>query len=159
MKKIFYQQLFSLMLIALLASCHKINVPVRTELTPDVFPQNSAQFIQAAGPAYASLRGNFALDYHFMQSLSTDESIMPARGGNWYDNQNYRMLHYHNWTKDHGNTNGAWNWLSTVIGTTNQSLSILDQTVPASSAKQTNLAELKMVRAIAYFMLMDLYGN
>ncbi|WP_254448465.1 RagB/SusD family nutrient uptake outer membrane protein [Spirosoma rhododendri] len=69
------------------------------------------------------------------------------------------MLHYHSWTKDHGNTNGAWSWLSTVIGTTNQSLSVLDQTMPASATKQTNLAELKMVRAMAYFMLMDMYGN
>ena len=144
------------LLLYLATACHNLDVPINTELTPDIFPQNSQQFIQASGPPYAALRGQFALDYFFMQSLSTDEAILPARGGNWYDNQNYRMLHYHNWTKDHGNTNGAWNWLSTVIGTTNQSLSILDQTVPASSAKQTNLAELKMVRAIAYFMLMDL---
>ncbi|WP_332369145.1 RagB/SusD family nutrient uptake outer membrane protein [Spirosoma telluris] len=69
------------------------------------------------------------------------------------------MLHYHNWTKDHGTTNSTWSWLSTVIGTSNQALSILGQTIPASTAKSTNLAELKMVRALAYFMMMDLYGN
>lgn len=146
-------------LAGLLAACHQIDVPVSTELTPDIFPQNSAQFIQASGPPYAALRGNFSLDYWMMQSLSSDEAIMPARGGNWYDNQNYRMLHYHNWTKDHGWTNSTWTWLSTVIGTTNQALSILNQTIPASTAKQTNLAELKMVRALAYYMMMDLYGS
>jgi hypothetical protein len=159
MKQLAIPGALMVLLLYLTTACHNLDVPINTELTPDIFPQNAQQFIQASGPPYAALRGQFALDYFFMQSLSTDEAILPARGGNWYDNQNYRMLHYHNWTKDHGNTNGAWNWLSTVIGTTNQSLSILDQTVPASSAKQTNLAELKMVRAIAYFMLMDLYGN
>lgn len=159
MKKVFNYILPLLLTGVCFSSCHKIDVPVKTELTPDVFPQNSAQFIQAAGPAYSALRGNYSLDYWFMQSLSTDESIMPARGGNWYDNQNYRMLHYHNWTKDHGWTNSTWNWLSVVIGTTNQALSILDQTMPADASKETALAELKMVRAIAYFMLMDLYGN
>ncbi|MFD2572183.1 RagB/SusD family nutrient uptake outer membrane protein [Spirosoma soli] len=142
-----------------MVACHDIDVPVTTQLTPDIFPQNSAQFIQASGPPYAALRGAFSLDYWFMQSLSTDEAILPARGGNWFDNQNYRMLHYHSWTKDHGWTNSCWTWLSTVIGTTNQALSILDQTVPAGASKQTNLAELKMVRALSYFMMMDLYGR
>src|SRR5687768_7874335 len=103
-------------LFTLMGSCHKIYVPVTTELTPNVFPQNDAQFIQALGPAYATLRGNYSLDYFFMQTHSTDEAIMPARGGNWYDNQNYRMLHYHDWTKDHGFTNATWNWLSRLIG-------------------------------------------
>lgn len=144
----------------LTTACHDLNIPISTELTPDVFPQNSDQFIQASGPPYAALRGNYALDYWFMQSGSTDESILPARGGNWYDNQNYRMLHYHDWTKDHGWTNATWNWLSTVIGTTNQALSILDKTVPATAkSKPANLAELKMLRALSYFMMMDLYGN
>ncbi|MCU7551165.1 RagB/SusD family nutrient uptake outer membrane protein [Chitinophagaceae bacterium LB-8] len=159
MKKILNHLFFPAMLICLLASCHKIDVPIKTELTPDVFPQNPSQFIQATGPAYAALRGNYSLDYWFMQSLSTDEAILPARGGNWYDNQNYINLHYHNWTKDHGNTNGTWNWLSVVIGTTNQALSILDETMPDDASKTATLAELKMVRAIAYFMMMDLYGN
>jgi hypothetical protein len=159
MKKICNQIAVLVLAGGLFASCHKIDVPVTTELTPNVFPQNSAQFIQASGPAYAALRGDFSLSYWFMQSLSTDESILPARGGNWYDNQNYIALHLHNWTKDHGFTNGTWTYLSVVIGTTNQALSILDQTMPAGTAKQTGLAELKMVRAFAYFMLMDLYGN
>ncbi len=160
MNKLAASGAFLVLLVYLMTACHDIEVPISTALTPDVFPQTSAQFIQASGPPYAALRGNFSLDYWFMQSLSSDEAILPARGGNWFDNQNYRMLHYHNWTKDHGWTNSCWNWLSTVIGTTNQALSILNQTIPAASpTKPANLAELKMVRALSYFMLMDLYGN
>ncbi|ARK10507.1 RagB/SusD family nutrient uptake outer membrane protein [Fibrivirga algicola] len=148
------------LLTYLFSACHDVNVPVTTSLTPDIFPQNTSQFIQASGPPYAALRGNFSLDYWFMQSLSTDEAILPARGGNWYDNQGYRMLHYHDWTKDHGTTNSTWNWLSLVIGTTNQAMSILNSTIPATTpGKPMNLAELRMVRALAYFMMMDLYGN
>lgn len=146
-------------MLLVLASCHKLDVPVKTELTPEVFPQNSQQFIQASGPVYVAFRGNYSLDYWFMQTLSTDEAILPARGGNWYDGQNYSMLHYHSWTKDHGWTNGCWNYLSTVIGSANQALSVLNQTMPAGSAKQTGLAEIRMMRALSYFMLMDLYGN
>ncbi|WP_373515228.1 RagB/SusD family nutrient uptake outer membrane protein [Persicitalea sp.] len=160
MKKLLSSGAFLVLVMYLTSSCHNIDVPVNTELTPDIFPQNTSQFIQASGPPYAALRGNYAIDYWMIQSLSTDEAIMPARGGNWFDNQNYSMMHYHSWTPDHGWTNANWNWLSTVIGTTNQALSILGQTIPATvTTKATNLAELKMVRALAYFMMMDLYGN
>lgn len=148
------------MLTFFFGACHEMVVPVTSQLTTDVFPKDSLQFIQASGPVYAALRGNYALDYWFMQSLSTDEAILPARGGNWYDNQGYRMLHYHDWTQDHGGTNSCWSWLSRVIGTTNQALAILEENEPDSySLKKSNLAELKMVRAIAYFMMMDLYGK
>ncbi len=160
MKKLLSSGLSLILLLYIVSACHDVSVPISTELTPDVFPQNPNQFIQASGPPYAALRGSYALDYWFLQSLSTDEAILPARGGNWYDNQNYRMLHYHDWTKDQGSINGAWYWLSTVIGTTNQALSVLSATIPATDpSKPTNLAELKMVRAFSYFMMMDLYGN
>ena len=58
----------SLALLGIMSSCHEVDVPITTELTPDIFPQNTNQFIQASGPPYAALRGNFAIDYWFMQS-------------------------------------------------------------------------------------------
>jgi starch-binding outer membrane protein, SusD/RagB family len=148
------------LITTLLFSCHDIEVPVTTQLTPDIFPKNSSQFAQAAGPPYAALRGNYSLDYYFLQSYTTDEAVLPARGGNWYDNRGYIDMHYHTWTKDHGATNSTWNWLSLIIGTSNQAISILDQNIPASTTtKAQSLAEIKMVRALAYFMMMDMYGN
>lgn len=159
MKKLLHYIGFSGALVFTMTACHKIDVPVTTQLTPDIFPQNSTQFLQAAGPAYMALRGNYSLDYWFMQSLSTDESILPARGGNWYDNRNYIDLHYHSWTKDHPWTNSTWVWLSKVVGASNQAMSILGKAMPDGSDKQSALAELKVVRALSYFMFMDLYGN
>lgn len=158
-RKIYYFSLW-ILIVSFLEACHMIDVPVTTKLTPDVFPQDSLQFIQSAGTSYAALRGNYALDYWFMQTLSTDEAILPARGGNWYDNQNYLMLHYHSWTPDHPWTASCWSWLSRIIGTTNQALAILKESVPANASyKNSTIAELRMVRALSYFMMMDLYGN
>jgi hypothetical protein len=159
MKNKFKYFMFSVLFISLLISCSDVSVPVTTELTPDVFPIDSTQYIEASGPVYAALRGNFSLDYWFMQTLSTDEAILPARGGNWFDNQNYMMLHYHSWTKDHNWTNSCWGWLAKIIGLDNQALSILSKNEPNGALKQTNLSELKMIRAFTYFMMMDLYGN
>jgi hypothetical protein len=160
MKKLCNPITFLALLLVVLSSCHKVDVAITTELTPAVFPQNSAQFIQASGPPYAAFRGNFSLNYWFMQELASDEAILPARGGNWYDPGNgYNNLHLHNWTKDNGWTNTTWTWLSQVIGASNQAISILNTTEPDGAAKLTNIAELKTLRALTYFMFMDLYGN
>jgi len=148
----------SVLMIAL-TSCHKIDVPVTSELTPDVFPTDSAQFIQTTGPAYVALRGNWSTEYFFMQSQSTDESIMPAYGGNWFDGAQNQQMHYHSWTQDNGYVNGNWGWLTTTIGVCNQAISILETTMPAGTSKSMKLAEMKMVRALCYFMMMDNYGN
>lgn len=159
MKKIFNYIVFTLLLLCTLSSCHKLDVPITTQLTPDVFPSDSAQFISASGPVYVALRGNYATEYFFQQAYSTDEGIMTAHGGNWYDGGQNLEMHYHSWTKDNSYVNGNWVWLETIIGTANQTLSILGTTEPEGAYKNTNLAEIKMVRALAYFMLMDNYGN
>ena len=111
--------------VVALTSCHKIDVPIQSELTPDVFPKDSVQFVQATGPVYVALRGNWSTEFFFMQSQSTDESIMPAYGGNWFDGGQNQQMHYHSWTKDNGYVNGNWSWLTTTIGVCNQTLSIL----------------------------------
>jgi hypothetical protein len=41
----------------------------------------------------------------------------------------------------------------------NQQISILTRTQPAGSSKDQGIAELKMVRALAYFFMMDNWGN
>lgn len=159
MKKVLKYIVFPALLLGALSSCRKLDVPITTQLTPDVFPQDSSQFISASGPVYVALRGNYATEYFFQQCYSTDEGIMPARGGNWYDGGQNVQMHYHTWTRDNGYVNGNWTWLATIIGVANQTLSILNKTEPEGAAKNTNLAEIKMVRALAYFMLMDNYGN
>ena len=159
MKKLLNYIVFPAMLLFTLGSCHKLDVPITTQLTPEVFPQDSAQFVSASGPVYVALRGNYATEYFFQQCYSTEEGIMPARGGNWFDGGQNVEMHYHSWTQNNGYVNGNWSWLSTVIGVANQTLSILSTTEPEGPAKNTNLAEIKMVRAIAYFMFMDNYGN
>ncbi|OQP61351.1 carbohydrate-binding protein SusD [Niastella vici] len=149
----------SLMAAGVAVSCHKVTVKATTELTPDVFPTDSASYITASGPAYVALRGNMAAEWFFQQTYSTDEGIMEARGGNWYDGGQNMQMHFHNWTRDNGYLNGNWYWLSTIIGTVNQQLSILGKNEPAGAAKDQNLAELRMVRALAYFYMMDNWGN
>ena len=141
-----------------LSSCHDLEVPVLTQLTPDIFPQTAQQYIQAAGPTYNAFRQGFAVEYFFLQSISTDESIMPARGGNWYDNGRYEQHHKHSWTPDNAHVNGTWNWLTSTISTANQNIFLINKGADGP-AKLTSIAELRTMRAICLFIMMDLWGN
>ncbi|HEY4206482.1 MAG TPA: RagB/SusD family nutrient uptake outer membrane protein [Puia sp.] len=148
-----------ILLMIFLSSCHKLDVAITTELTPDVFPQDSTSFISASGPAYVALRGNYGVEYFFQQTLSTDEAIMPARGGNWYDGGQNMQMHYHTYTPDNNYVTTNWNWMSSIIGAANQTISILSKTMPDGASKTMGLAEMRMMRAFSYFMMMDNYGG
>ncbi|MBS1935843.1 MAG: RagB/SusD family nutrient uptake outer membrane protein, partial [Bacteroidetes bacterium] len=159
MKKIFRQLAVLFIIPSIISSCHKLDVPITTEITPSVYPQDSLGYIQVELTPYVALDGYLAQEYFFQQSYSTDESMMPAHGGNWYDGAQNMQMHYHTWTKDNGYLNGNWGWMAVIISSANQAISILNTTMPAGTDKQMKLAELKMVRDYSIFMLMDNWGN
>lgn len=146
-------------LAGFVVSCHDIEVPITAQMTPDIFPQNDEQYAQTAGAVYSAFRGEYALSFFFMSTITTDEAILPARGGNWYDNAGYLKMHYHTWDKDHGATNYLWYTTEKTIGVTNQAYYILNNVMPEGANKKTTLAELRTMRAISYFIMMDFYGN
>ncbi len=163
LKNIKMKNLIKITAVALLSfgafsSCQKLDVDVKTQLTPDNFPQTQAHFVQLAGQTYSQFRQSYSVEYFFMQSISTDESIMPARGGNWYDGGRYEQHAKHTWDKDNAHVSGVWNWLSTTISKANQSLNLIEGAAE-SPAKQTAIAEVRTMRAIALYLMMDLWGN
>jgi hypothetical protein len=131
MKKIIKYFGLPILAIGLFGSCENLDVPITTQLTPDVFPQNSTQFIQTTGPVYVAFRDQFTFAWWWTQTLTTDEAILPSRGGNWFDNRNYIAMHFHDWTVDNGISESLWNWSSRVIGRSNQTISILEGAMPA----------------------------
>jgi starch-binding outer membrane protein, SusD/RagB family len=108
---------------------------------------------------YINLRSEYATTYFFLQGMTTDESLLPTYAADWVDGNRYLELHRHTWTKDNAVVGGGWNYLSNMIGTANQTISIINKSAPPSDSKNTGLSELKTMRALAYFMMMDLYGN
>lgn len=158
MNKIYNRIIGLVFLTGLISSCHKIDVAVTSELVPESFPQTESQYNSVMGPVYTALRQSYATDYFFLQSMSTDESLLPTYGADWIDGNRYLDLHRHTWTKDQANVNGGWNFISNLIGTTNQTIYIINQSADGPT-KTTSLAELKTMRAYFYFMMMDLYGN
>jgi hypothetical protein len=144
--------------VMILSACHDLDIPAESALTPEVYPTTQAQFNSVMGPIYTQLRSDFSITYWQVQSHSSDESVQPAYGGNWFDGGRFMQLHYHNWDKDNALLTGSWNYLSNMIGISNQIIYIL-RTAPEGAAKRQSIAEMKTMRSFAYFLMMDLYGN
>ena len=157
MKK-FINLYYLLFLAGIISSCHKIDVRVTSELTPETFPQTEAQYNAVMGPVYTLYRDGYTTGHFFCLSQSTDESVLPIYATDWVDGNRYLDLHRHTWTKDHPNIGGEWSYLSNLIGTTNQTIYIV-KTSPEGATRNTSLAELRTMRALFYFYMMDMFGN
>ena len=142
----------------LFSSCTKLDITPESELTPDNFPKTPAQFEAAKGIIYTILPANYAIDYWRLESLSTDEALIPARAGNWDDGGQYRELHKHTWTPDNSIVNTVWSYAFNGVIACNRVLAMFDA-VPDGLLKNQQFAEIRMMRAFFYFILLDNYGN
>ena len=142
----------------LFSSCTDLNTPIESELTPDNFPTTPGQFESAKGIIYTILPSNYAIDYWRLQSLSTDEALIPARAGNWDDGGQYRELHKHTWTPDNSIVKSIWGYALNGVIACNRVMGMFDA-APEGTLKSQQFAELRMMRAFFYFILLDNYGN
>ncbi len=158
MKKLF----FITGMVALLATgCRKLDVPVESQYVSGNFPTSAADYAAIIGPVYSQLSSRYAIEYFRMQELTTDELIIPGRDGNYDDGGQYRQHHHHTYTKDHSNVKDVWEWGFGGINTCNRVINILNQSpAPATDpVKRAALAEIKTMRSLFYFFMMDIYGN
>lgn len=158
MKKIFKYILPFLCLFAVINACHKVDVTPTSLYTQEVFPLTESQFQSVIGPIYTSLRGQISGTFYWIGELTTDAAILPAYGGNWYDGNKYQELHRHTWTKDNAWVGSIWSDATSLVGLCNQTLYIL-KNAPEGPAKSSGIAEVRAVRAFAYWELVDMFGN
>ncbi|MEY4332871.1 MAG: hypothetical protein RI995_1930 [Bacteroidota bacterium] len=152
MKKYIYKVL-SVGVIASLAlqSCTDLTEPVYDAIPADQFLKTDAQIAAALGPAYSGLRG-ITWDWFNPSEASSDELIVPTRGGDWYDGGDWLAYSRHTWTPQHGPINGMWGF---IFGNISQ----INQLIPVVKTNQKAVDELRAVRAFYYFMAIDAFGN
>ena len=61
-----------------------------------------------------------------LNTFTTDEAILPTRGGDWYDGGLWQGLYLHQWTDEDAPLKDTWNYLYKVIVLCNQSLNRLN---------------------------------
>ena len=57
-----------------------------------------------------------------LNTFTTDEAIMPTRGGDWYDGGFWQGLFLHRWGVDNDAIQATWEYLYKVVSLCNQSL-------------------------------------
>jgi hypothetical protein len=158
MKKI-YLIVTALAVMVTVNSCRKLDVSVDSQYVNGNFPSTSNDYAALLGTMYTNLSSNYAVAYWRMQELSTDEAIIPARDGNFDDGGQYRQLHYHTWTYDHPNVTGIWQWGFGGINNCNRLINLTISSKVDTTVKAASIAEVKAMRALYYFFMMDTYGN
>lgn len=106
------------------------------------------------------LQGTYRGVYDY-NTFTTDEAMIPTRGGDWYDGGFWQSLYNHTWTSSDNALYNTWTYLYKVIVKCNQSLEVLDERRNLLSGAQYSeaTAEVRGLRAMYYWYLMDLYGR
>jgi len=140
-----------------------------TERTPSSLTslESEEEFISALGEAYAVLGGDPGWTSHggffALSQISTDETVIPRRGGDWFDGGIWIDTHRHTIDVDHDPTNSAWTYLFSGVNATSRIAAQFEQLRDdgAVDAELANnfIAEAKVLRAFYYFFLLDAFGN
>ena len=106
------------------------------------------------------LQGTYRGVYDY-NTFTTDEAIIPVRGGDWYDGGFWMDLYTHNWAVDSKPLYDTWKYLYKVIVFCNDALATIDKYKQLLTDEQykTYRAEVRAIRALYYYYLMDMFGN
>ena len=94
-------------------------------------------------------------------TLTTDEAMIPIRGGDWYDGGLWNAMYQHRWTADDQSLYDTWKYIYKVIVLANKSLDIISNKSGLLSAgqQQEYRAEVRAIRALFYYYAMDMFGR
>ena len=142
-------------------SCTDLEETIYEDITSDNFFSSEGDYYSVLVNAYGNLRP-FLWNYFNISQVTSDETIVPTRGGDWGDGGVWRELHQHNWTPTNGHIVGLWNDINKGLAQTNQfifDLEAADASIFSGSNKAEYLAEARVLRAFYYFQLMDFFGG
>jgi len=96
-----------------------------------------------------------------LNTFTTDEAIMPTRGGDWYDGGFWQGLFLHKWGINNDAIQATWEYLYKVVMLSNKSLEQIESyaLTHADAELPAYRAEVRALRAMYYYYLTDLFGN
>jgi hypothetical protein len=140
--------LMSFFVVALVFfSCTKLDERFRSELQQGNTASVSAA--QLLTSAYQSIQGTFQGNGNLIsaEQVTSDETIVPTRAGDWDDNGLWRQLFLHSWNADHSYLSGAF---SSLLGTQFAASNVLQFSPTPQQA-----AEARFLRALSMYWVLD----
>ncbi|WP_443945800.1 RagB/SusD family nutrient uptake outer membrane protein [Pedobacter sp. AW1-32] len=133
------------------SSCTKLDENLNGQIGNSGISSNNVTSLVAA--SYASMVGPYQGPYNWqaLQQVTSDETIVPTRGGDWDDNGAWRALFLHRWAPDHARISDVFRDLNSITYVTTNALGY------NPSASQA--AQLRFLRAFAQFSILDGWGK
>ena len=96
-----------------------------------------------------------------LNTFTTDEAMLPTRGGDWYDGGFWQGLFLHKWGTNSDAIQATWEYLYKVIVLSNQSLEILGELRQKTDYNDLDRyeAEVRAFRAMYYYYFCLLYTS
>jgi hypothetical protein len=152
---------YSAFVLVLFASCTNLDEKevLYDQVTRDDFFKTDAEYLAALGAAYTNLYGTFGNADNFwpMQEVTTDEIVVPTRGADWGDGGHWVRLKLHTYNPDDPRPLNSWNVLFAGVNTCNRLLAVFEPI--GTDQSKALIPELKALRAIYYYWLLDMFGN
>lgn len=151
------KSLCTLAMLTGIFSCTKLNEQVLDESS--VTGLTDKQIADGLiAPVYARLPDIYRHTTYFaLQEISTDEAILPYRGGtDWGDNGIYISLHKHETTSTDPNVRDTWNLIVQELSRSVTAIASLKDNKDAN--KNLYIAEARGMRAFYNLLSLDLFG-
>ena len=144
---------FTVTAFLLFAGCTKLNEGLTSSLTTNQAGQFSNLFLANAytdlqNPENMSNFGNIC-------EITTDEAIIPIRGGDWADGGEHVAYHLHNWTRNDGTTANNEGTFTDFNKLSYDATTVLGST----TATPDVIAQARFLRAFAVYNIFDLWGQ
>nr|WP_129730415.1 RagB/SusD family nutrient uptake outer membrane protein [Parabacteroides goldsteinii] len=148
------------LLLLVIASCTNLDETLYSRIDSKDFYKTEDDINRAMGPIYANFRE--ILQWHSIwdSEATGDISIIPTRiGGAWYDEGIFQRLHKHTWMTGDSQFARWWEILYTGVNNCNRVLYQIEESGLDLPNKDKMIAEIKIVRAMWYYYLFDIFGN
>lgn len=145
--------------IVVLSGC-SLEEDVYSIYTPETFYANDAQVLSSLSGIYRNFAQTtgMGVEYRCLE-LPGDQVVVHEKIQGWWGGANFAELMEHTWTENHGYIAGTWDSYFKTVGQTNALIASLEASSLTESEVAGSIAELRSLRAYAYFFLMDLFGN
>jgi hypothetical protein len=155
--------LFAAPALTFLPGCTNLDENPTSSIAANNFYRNSDEVIGALAGVYNTMR-QMTEDYWYVNEVTSDEFVVPTRGGDWIDGGKWLDMHRQTWTSTSAgaltNINGAWVNLFTGVARANVLLAKIEPITTITAADKTTIkAEVRTLRAYYYFCLQDLFGG
>lgn len=144
------------MLISLsLVACTDLDDKLYSDIPATMYPENETQAQLVTLTPYSQLRSHLDGGWWFAQEITSDLIVAPTRGNDWDDGGKWRVLHTHGWDNNTEAVNSMWGNFYAGVTECNKAIEYLGDSETSKNA----VAQMKVLRAYFYYLLIDNYGD